>query len=219
MDNSASLQTLLKKIEIVIDAEQEAKLLLFVDELLRWNKSINLTAITDRQEALIKHLVDSLSLLPYLHGDEILLDMGSGGGLPGLPLKIVRPGLRLTSIDAVAKKISFQKHIIRTFGLSGVVAQHGRLEDLGRDPTLSGRFDLVVARAFSSLPDCARLAHPFLRGGGKLIAMKGLEGEKEFFAAEKEIVAAGFVLQRMDRFSLPDEHGERNLIILELSER
>jgi len=210
------LQTALAELAIVIDSTQEERVLFFLDELLRWNQSINLTAITDREEALIKHLVDSLTLLPYLRGDETLLDMGSGGGLPGLPLKIVMPGLRLTSVDAVAKKISFQKYVIRTFALSGAVARHGRLEKLGKEPSLVGHFDLVVARAFASLPDCLRLARPFLRSGGRLIAMKGPEGEKEVLLAAKNIDSAGFSLEKMDRLHLPGGHGERTLICLEL---
>jgi 16S rRNA (guanine527-N7)-methyltransferase len=211
-----TLQAALAELAITIDSTQEERLLSFLDELLRWNQSINLTAITDREEALVKHLVDSLTLLPYLRGDETLLDMGSGGGLPGLPLKIVLPGINLTSVDAVAKKISFQKHVIRTLALRGAVARHGRLEELGRDASLAGHFDLVVARAFASLPDCLRLACPFLRSGGRLIAMKGPEGEKEVLAAEKLIASAGFFLQRMDRLDLPGGNGERTLICLEL---
>lgn len=219
MGVTMTLHAALAKLAMAIDSTQEERLLAFLDELLRWNQSINLTAITDRQEALVKHLVDSLTLLPYLRGDETLLDMGSGGGLPGLPLKMVLPGLNLTSVDAVAKKISFQKHIIRTFALSGAVARHGRLEALGKEAALSSHFDLVVARAFASLPDCVRLARPFLRSGGSLIAMKGPEGEKELLAAEELIASAGFSLQSLDRLDLPGGNGERTLIGLKLLSR
>lgn len=211
-----TLQAALAELAIIIDSAQEERLLRFLDELLRWNQSINLTAITNRNEALVKHLVDSLTLLPHLRGDETLLDMGSGGGLPGLPLKIVMPGIKLTSVDAVAKKISFQKHAIRTFVLTGAVARHGRLEELGRESALAAHFDVVVARAFASLPDCIRLAKPFLMPGGRLIAMKGPEGEKEVLAAEKEISNAGFSLQKIDHLDLPEDNGERTLITLEL---
>lgn len=210
------LQAALAEMAITIDNTQEERLLHFLDELLRWNQSINLTAITDRDEALVKHLIDSLTLVPLLRGDETLLDMGSGGGLPGLPLKIVMPGLNLTSVDAVAKKIAFQKHVIRSFALTGAVARHGRLEELGREPSLAGHFDLVVARAFASLPDCVRLAQPFLKAGGRLIAMKGPEGEKEVLAAEKIIALAGFSLQQIEHLDLPGGNGERTLITLEL---
>jgi 16S rRNA (guanine527-N7)-methyltransferase len=216
VDSKMTLQAALAELDITIDSAQEERLLCFLDELLRWNQSINLTAITNRDEALVKHLVDSLTLLPLLRGDETLLDMGSGGGLPGLPLKIVMPGLSLTSIDAVAKKISFQKHVIRTFALTGAVARHGRLEELGRESALAGHFDLVVARAFASLADCVRLARPFLQPGGKLIAMKGPEGEREVLAAEKTLSGAGFSLQQIDRLDLPGGNGERTLITLEL---
>lgn len=211
-----TLQAALAELKISIDSAQEERLLCFLDELLRWNQSINLTAITDRDEALIKHLVDSLTLLPLLRGAETLLDMGSGGGLPGLPLKIVLPDLNLTSVDAVAKKISFQKHVIRTLALTGAVARHGRLEELGRESSLAGHFDLVVARAFASLADCVRFARPFLQPGGRLIAMKGPEGEKEVQATEKIFTSAGFSLQRIDRCNLPGDNGERTLITLEL---
>lgn len=211
-----TLTAALAEMKITLAGDQEERLLRFLDELLRWNQSINLTSITDRTEAMVKHLVDSLTLLPFLHGDELLLDMGSGGGLPGLPLRIVLPGLRLTSVDAAAKKISFQKHVIRTFALTGAVARHGRLEELGEDSSLAGHFDLVVARAFASLPDCIRLARPFLKPGGRLIAMKGPEGEKEFLAADKIILGAGFSLEKIDRLSLPGGNGERTLIALEL---
>lgn len=211
-----TLQAALAELKISIDKVQEEQLLRFLDELLRWNQSINLTAITERHEALIKHLVDALTLLPYLHGDETLLDMGSGAGLPGLPLKMVMPGLSLTSVDAVAKKISFQKHVLRSFALTGAVARHGRLEELGKDPTLTGKFDLVVARAFASIPDCVRLGRPFLKPGGRMILMKGPEGEKEVAAAEQAIRAAGFCLRKMDRLNLPEGNGERLLITLEL---
>ncbi len=214
-----TLHAALAELKITIGSAEEERLLLFLDELLRWNQSINLTAITNREDALVKHLVDALTLLPYLRGDETLLDMGSGGGLPGLPLKIVMAGLNLTSIDAVAKKISFQKHVIRTFALSGAVALHGRLEELGQELDLAGHFELVVARAFASLPDCVRLARPFLQPGGRLIVMKGPEGEKEVLAAEKIFTDAGFSLQRIDHFNLPGDNGARTLIILELLHR
>jgi 16S rRNA (guanine527-N7)-methyltransferase len=211
-----TLQAALTELGISIDDAQEERLLHFLDELLRWNKSINLTAITNRDEALVKHLVDSLSLLPHLRGDETLLDMGSGGGLPGLPLKIVLSGLRLTSVDAVAKKISFQKHVIRTFALTGAVARHGRLEELGKESSLAGHFELVVARAFASLADCIRLARPFLKAGGRLIAMKGPEGAGEVLTADSIYTRAGFSLQKIDRFTLPGGNGERILVTLEL---
>ena len=211
-----TLRAALAELAIAIDSSKEERLLFFLDELLRWNQSINLTAITNRDEALVKHLVDSLTLLPYLRGDEILLDMGSGGGLPGLPLKMVMPGLNLTSVDAVAKKISFQKHVIRTFALTGAIARHGRLEDLGQEPALAGHFNLVVARAFASLPDCLRLARPFLLPGGRLIAMKGPEGEKEVMEAEKIFTSVGFSLQTIDHLVLPGGNGARTLITLDL---
>src|SRR5512133_1632453 len=126
------LRELLQQLQVEIDAETEARLLRYLDELLHWNRSINLTAIANREEAIEKHLVDALTVLPWLGPAARLLDLGSGAGLPGLALKIARPGLQLTSVDAVAKKITFQRHVIRLLGLTGVEALHGRLEELAQ---------------------------------------------------------------------------------------
>lgn len=208
------LRELLQQLQIEIDAATEAQLLRYLDELLRWNQSINLTAIDDRDEAIEKHLADSLTLLPMLGSAQRLLDMGSGAGLPGLALKIARPGLHLTSVDAVAKKISFQRHVTRLLGLSGVEALHGRLEELGKRGELVGKFDLVTARAFSSLTECARLARPFLLPGGRLLAMKGPEGEEEVRSAALELLGLGYEAPRVVALQLPKSRAKRLLIEL-----
>lgn len=209
------LRDQLKSLSITIAPEAEERLQLFLDEVLRWSRTINLTAITDRHAAEEKHLVDSLTLLPLLRGDERLLDMGSGAGMPGLPLRIVLPRLQLLSVDAAAKKITFQRHVIRLLALEGVEARHGRLEDLGREANFSAAFEVVVARAFSDLATCARMAAPFLRSGGRLVAMKGPEGEAELVAHTAAIRQSGYVKKGVTRLRLPVSGAVRLLIELE----
>ncbi len=142
-------------------------------ELLQWNRVTNLTAITDPLEVAVKHHVDALASAAWIGTDLRVLDAGSGGGFPGIPLKILRPDLSVTLVDSVRKKVSFLKHAIRTLGLSGINAVHGRLEDLGVLPQYHGKFDMVVCRAFSSLEDFAALTRAFLAPEGSLLALKG----------------------------------------------
>jgi 16S rRNA (guanine527-N7)-methyltransferase len=205
------LQKMLEKVEVVLPATALDQLLWFRDELLRWNKNINLTAITDPLSTLEKHLVDSLTLLPYLSQQGCLLDMGSGGGFPSLPLKIARPALRIWSVDAVAKKIAFQKHVVRTLKLTDFTALHARLEALPQTNTLPA-FDLIVTRAFSSLREILSLAEPLLALKGQVVAMKGADGLEELADSAEIIEGAGFRCQRILQMQLPQSRAQRCLL-------
>jgi 16S rRNA (guanine527-N7)-methyltransferase len=146
---------------------------LYLKELLKWNQKINLTAIRSEKGIVLKHFLDSLSVCPYLPKDSSLLDIGSGAGFPGIPLKIIQPTFEVTLIDSVRKKVDFQRHIIRMLGLKGTEAIHGRVQDKGILQSLGGRFDIILSRAFSDLQTFLVLGFPFLKVGGTVIAMKG----------------------------------------------
>ena len=152
---------------------------LYLKELLKWNRKINLTAIRSEKEILLKHFLDSLSVYPFLPERSFVLDIGSGAGFPGLPLKIVRPTVELTLIDSVRKKVDFQRHVIRILGLKGVEAIHGRVQDKGILRDLGGRFDIILSRAFSDLQTLLVLSLPFLKRAGTVIAMKGEVDDEE----------------------------------------
>lgn len=209
------LAELLVPLGLAVDTAMLERLEWLAAELLRWNRRHNLTAITDPAEVREKHLVDSLTLLPLIGVSRRLLDLGSGAGFPALPLKIVCPPLDVVSIDAVGKKIAFQRHVARTLKLSGFTAVHGRAEDLPCTPLCGAGFDLVTARALGSLPLLARLAAPCLAPGGRLIAMKGGEGEAELAAAEKELTTLGFACTARHVLRLPVSGAERCLLVLE----
>ena len=123
----------------------------FLDELLRWNQRINLTSIKNREEAIEKHLIDSLLLLPYLENAGNIIDLGSGGGLPGIPLAIASPSLQVISVDSVGKKVNFQRHIKRLLSLNNLHIVQSRAETLDQGAIEPKSFDLVVARAFTAL--------------------------------------------------------------------
>lgn len=210
-----SLAELLAGIGITPPPDVPARLEWLGQELLRWNRTHNLTAITDPLEVREKHLVDSLTLLPHLGAARRLLDLGSGPGFPALPLKIVRPDLDIVSVDAVGKKIMFQRHVVRTLKLEGFTAIHGRAEDLSKDPRYRAGFDTITARALGSLPLLVQLAAPCLAPGGRLIAMKGAEGMAELATARTELAALGFTCTAQHLLHLPESGAERCLLMLE----
>lgn len=145
----------------------------FLDELLRWSTRVNLTAIRNRQEAIEKHLIDSLMLLTCpLTGP--LLDLGSGAGLPAIPLAIARPELQVVSVESVGKKVNFQKHIRRLYGLANLTSLNCRIENLPQER----RYPLITARAFAPLETIVELAVPLLQPGGRLLLLRGRENER-----------------------------------------
>ena len=212
-----ALDDLLAPLEIVLDQAILERLDWLGQELLRWNRTHNLTAITDPAEVREKHLADSLTLLPLLKGATRLLDLGSGAGFPALPLKLACPALEVVSVDAVGKKIAFQRHVARSLRMTGFTAVHGRAEDLPGSPLCGAGFDVVTARALGSLPLLARLAAPCLVAGGRLIAMKGAEGAAELAAAQPELAVLGFVCTEQHSLRLPVTGAERMLMVLERS--
>lgn len=213
MSEREQLSEMLQGVGVEISEDSLDQLLWFRDELLRWNRKINLTAISDPGEALEKHLVDSLSLLPYLRPDGNLLDMGSGGGFPCIPLKIVQKSILVWSVDAVAKKIAFQKHVGRALKLEGFTPFHARLEDLPKNPELPP-FDMIVARAFAPLEDIISLAEPLLAPGGQVIAMKGADGLEEATAASQMMEEAGFACKNSVQLQLPQSKAKRVLLFI-----
>lgn len=156
---------------------QLARLADFLGQLQRWNAIYNLTAVRDPAQMLVQHLADCLAVLPaldrYCTAGRVL-DVGSGGGLPGAVLAIMRPALDVTCIDAVGKKAAFVRQVAGQLGLPNLHAAHARVEQLKASP-----FDLVTARAFASLPDLVRLTRPLLAAGGRWMAMKGRAPDDE----------------------------------------
>ncbi|ALC18302.1 16S rRNA m(7)G-527 methyltransferase [Desulfuromonas soudanensis] len=214
MKGSPLLQDQLSEMGIVLGTETEEKLLAFLAGMLNWNKKVNLTAITEPRAAIEKHLVDSLTLLPLLRGDERLLDLGSGGGLPAIPLKIASPGLQVLSVDAVEKKVVFQRHIARQLKLENFQAHHGRAESLSNNPLWAGGFDLVVSRAFTALPAFAALALPCLAPGGRIVAMKGGDGVRELAEGSELLAGLGLECSEVRSLRLPASDAARTLIVL-----
>lgn len=195
-----------------ISAESLGAFEIFTSELLKWNRKVNLTAITSANEIAAKHIIDSLFLARLIDDSEKVLDVGSGAGIPAIPLKIVKPGAEVVSVDAVAKKIHFQRHVARLLRMQGFEALHARVEELHNK--LAGRFDVVTSRAFTDLGRFAILAAPLLAAGGRLIAMKGPGAGDELGQAADILATLGFEISAIYPYNLPFNSGERRLIVL-----
>jgi 16S rRNA (guanine527-N7)-methyltransferase len=202
---------------------------IYYGELIAWNERFNLTAITDYDEVQIKHFLDSLTCLVALRpsksevrswGLELeagtkAIDIGAGGGFPGLPLKIVRPDLRLTLLEATGKKVGFLEHMVSRLGLEGVEIIKGRAEEWGHDAAHRARYELALARAVAELPVLVEYALPFCRQGGLFVAQKGPQGDEEARAAAGAIATLGGVLRRIVHLELPHLGESRSLVVIE----
>lgn len=185
-----------------LPAAAQAKLLAYRDLLLKWNRTYNLTALRDPEQAISHHLLDSLAILPWVQAGS-LLDVGSGGGLPGIPLAIARPDLRVTMVDAVQKKATFLQQAAIELELPNVRAVHARVE------ALPGQYGQITSRAFSDLAEFTRLTRHLLAPGGRWLAMKGVQPQDEIAALPKDIE-----IEAVEPLSVPGLDAERHLIIL-----
>lgn len=192
-----------------IPPDSIAKFELYYQELLEWNARVNLTTITAPADAAIKHFLDSVLVLKYMPLAGTLIDIGSGAGFPGIPLKIMNPHLSVVLVEAVRKKASFLKQIIRLLKLADIQVYNGRIEDFDRYDA----FDFAVSRAFSELGLFCRLAAPFIKPGGRLLAMKG--SDKKELAGALDATPGGYACEALHTYELPQHKGKRSLVVLQ----
>jgi 16S rRNA (guanine527-N7)-methyltransferase len=200
-----------KVLGINVSDHQAALMSLHARELMVWNKKINLTAIKEPLLIAEKHFIDSIAAASFLKNETCLIDMGSGGGFPGIPIKIMRPLLNVVLIDSSRKKINFLKHIIRMLDLENIEAIHSRVEDLHENEAFQNQYDAVISRAFTELSNFTQLAFPLLNTRGSIYAMKGKHVNQEITSP---------VLEKFDlktnHYQLPFEKSDRYMIILTL---
>jgi len=209
-----NLENLLSEnLEIDLSPAQSKTFAEYASLLLEWNQKFNLTAITDPQEIQLKHFYDSLTCLRAIPPEaKSLIDIGCGAGLPGIPLKIMLPGLKLVLVDSVGKKVEFCKIAAQELGLTDVTALHARVEDLGQDKMHREQYDWAVARAVAPLPVLAEYLLPLVRVGGSMLAQKGASAASELQLANKAIRILGGGQAKEDSFELPVTHDQRALI-------
>ncbi len=214
------LKTLLtrgsEEIGVVLSDRVIENYLFYIAELKKWNTRINLTALTGDLEIGVKHFLDSLTVVPYLHGATRVMDIGAGAGFPGLPLKIQSPALDLLLLESSQKKVFFLRNIVRGLKLEGVEVVHGRAQDRGIKERYAKMFDLVLSRALADLPTSLQLALPYATGGGRIVGMRGRKGEQE--QGETDWNALGLQLIEVKKVTLPFVEEIRFLLVFQLLE-
>jgi len=200
--SSITLAAGLAELGLDLTEARQGKLLAFRDLLLKWNKTYNLTALRDPEQAISHHLLDSLAILPHV-GDGNLLDVGSGGGLPGIPLAIARPELAVSMVDTVQKKATFLQQAAIELGLKNVTAHHARVE------AMRGQYAQISSRAFAEIGLFISLTRHLLAPNGRWLAMKGVRPDDELQALPADIAVEAVI-----PLSVPGLDAERHLIIL-----
>jgi 16S rRNA (guanine527-N7)-methyltransferase len=196
---------------------QVAALSLFERELLAWNEKLNLTAIRDEQGIRIKHFLDSYSCVLAWKGvpPRSLIDVGTGAGFPGIPLKILYPSMQLTLVESIGKKADFCRHIVETLKLEDVEVVTARVEDVGQLPDYRESYDWAVARAVAYLPALTEYLLPLVQVGGAMLAQKGQSGPEEAHKADKALKILGGSLRQLVPVTLPGVADERYLVVVD----
>ena len=195
-----------------IAEEQMKKYFFYMELLLEWNQKMNLTAITDPKEIILKHFIDSMTISPYIEEEKKVIDVGTGAGFPGIPLAIICPNTSFTLIDALNKRISFLKEIVTKLQLSNVIVEHARAEDFAKENR--EKYDIATSRAVANLPVLLEYLLPFVKKEGKCICMKGPNIQEELDEAKKAIAVLGGELEKVDYFHLMDTEIERNNVVI-----
>ena len=214
MNDAASLfSSYSRSCEISVSAEQEEKFRIYSRLLTEWNQKINLTAVTDPEGIAEKHFLDSVLILKYYTPPEgaKVIDVGTGAGFPGIPLKILRPDLKLTLLDSLNKRLVFLDTLLKELNISAELV-HTRAEEAARRREYRRQFDFAAARAVASLPVLCEYCLPFLKQGGVFAAMKGPEPEAELKSAEYAVHLLGCELAEKEIYRLPSGDG-RSLLL------
>jgi len=209
-----------KTLGLQLNSKQLEQFNFYYQELLEWNKRVNLTAITSYEDVQIKHFLDSLTITlawqqPIANIDSRLIDVGTGAGIPGIPLKILLPNIKLTLLDATTKKATFLYHLKYKLGLDNVEIVVGRAEAIAHDSQYREKFDIVISRAVAPLPTLAELTLPFCTIGGSFIAPKKGAIDPEINQASKAIGTLGGSLREVKRVELPEFTDKRQLVIID----
>lgn len=205
----------LEKMQIEFSEEQYNQFYKYMNLLIEWNKKINLTAIVEPKEIILKHFVDSLTIAKYIEVNKIVADVGTGAGFPGIPLKIYRKDLKITLIDSLNKRLNFLNEVISELELEEIITVHGRAEELGQNKEYREKFDIVTSRAVANLSTLSEYLIPFIRKDGKCIYMKTLEVDEELEKAKKAINTLGGKIINIDKFYLPESEIGRSIVIIE----
>ena len=207
----------IKEFGITLSDSQIDQFMMYYKILIEWNQVMNLTAITAFNEVCIKHFLDSISLCKVIDCTQeyTLMDVGTGAGFPGIPLKIVFPNLQITLLDSLGKRVKFLNEVIQRLGLHGIQAIHGRAEDYAKANLLREKFDICISRAVANLSTLSEYCIPYVKEGGFFISYKSEKLSEEMSNAKKAIEILGGNIVSQNEFLLPNSDIYRNLLVIQ----
>lgn len=203
-----------ESINIELNDVQIEKFYRYMDLLLEWNEKINLTAITDCKEIILKHFIDSLTIEKYIDKNSYLVDVGTGAGFPGIPLKILREDINIVLLDSLNKRVNFLNEVCNNLELKNIETVHARVEEFAKNKKYREKFDVVTSRAVANLSILSEYMLPLAKKSGLCVCMKGKEIEEELNNAKNAIKVLGGTLKERKEFYLDDNQISRNIIIL-----
>ncbi len=214
--NTTQFENDLSSMGVTLSEKQIQQFIRYYELLVEWNGFMNLTAITEYDEVMKKHFVDSLSLIKTfdVNQEVTVIDVGTGAGFPGLALKIAYPMFHVTLLDSLNKRINFLDEIISQLGLTDIETIHGRAEDFAKPDKLREKFDVCVSRAVANLSTLSEYCLPYVKVGGEFISYKSEKIEEEMKDASKAINILGGKFERSADFYLPDSDIYRNLVVI-----
>lgn len=217
MNNKEFIEELInksQKIGIDMNEENANKFYKYMNLLLEWNEKINLTAITAPNEVILKHFVDSITINKYIEDKNTIMDIGTGAGFPGIPLKIINKDKKFILVDSLNKRINFLNEVSKEMDLENIKSIHARAEELAVNLNYREKSDIVTSRAVARLATLIEYMLPFVKVGGKCICMKGANIEEELKEAKKAIEVLGGQIEVVEKFYLPDTDMERNIVVI-----
>lgn len=213
-DFESNFKSYLNELQIMLDEKQIKKFYDYMNLLIEWNEKINLTAITKPEEVILKHFVDSLTISKYIKEKSNIIDVGTGAGFPGIPLKIYRNDIEVTLLDSLNKRITFLNDVIDRIELEKIKAIHGRAEEVAHNKEYREKFDIATSRAVANMSTLSEYLIPFVKTNGFVVAMKGNDVKQEIEESKKAINILGAKVIKVEEFNLPSTEIKRSIILI-----
>mgnify|MGYP004512879587 CR=1 FL=1 len=199
--------------------EQTEQFFEYMKLLIEWNEKINLTAIIEPEEIILKHFIDSITILKEIEKDSKLVDVGTGAGFPGIPLSIMEPSLKITLVDSLNKRLIFLEEVINKLNLKNVELVHARAEEFGQNKQYREKFDIATSRAVANLSTLSEYLIPLVKINGKVLSMKASDAQEEINDAKKAIEILGGKIENVEEFNLPQSDIGRTIITIRKEKR